>query len=152
MKPFLFDSGVFLAARDRDDPFHQPSRDLIAATVDVGRPRFALDLTLLEVVNVATVRWKSAAEATRLEGLVVAVAERIARVEVDYAIGQVAQLATQESISVYDAAYALCARRHGWELVSTDVRDLVSRGLALDPSAAGAVAGSADEGPDAGEA
>jgi predicted nucleic acid-binding protein len=36
----------------------------------------------------------------------------------------------------YDAAYVAVARCHHWTLVSTDIRDLVSKGLAITPDAA----------------
>jgi pyridoxine 5'-phosphate synthase PdxJ len=39
-------------------------------------------------------------------------------------------------LSAYDAAYVAAARRHDWQLVSTDIRDLVSKGLAVMPDAA----------------
>lgn len=136
MKPLLLDSGVFLAARDQDDRFHVASREVIEGALGGGGSAYALDLTLLEVANVATVRWRSTDEVALLRDLVLTVADRIVRAEIDYAIGDVATLAAAESISVYDAAYAHCARRHGWQLVSTDVRDLVSAGHALDPVAA----------------
>jgi len=45
-------------------------------------------------------------------------------------------LADEHAISVYDAAYVAAARESGRSLVSCDVRDLVSKGLAELPDAA----------------
>lgn len=47
-----------------------------------------------------------------------------------------AALAAEHGITAYDAAYAAAARKCGWPLVSCDIKDLVSRKLAIDPSAA----------------
>jgi hypothetical protein len=44
------DSGVWLAAQDRRDPFHEPAAALLARSSNAA----ALDLTLYEV---ATSRW-----------------------------------------------------------------------------------------------
>jgi len=39
------------------------------------------------------------------------------------------------NVTAYDAAYVAVSRRHGWQLVSLDIRDLVSKGLAVTPDA-----------------
>ena len=41
-----------------------------------------------------------------------------------------------KAFSAHDAAYVASARRQGMTLVSTDIRDLVSKGLAVTPDAA----------------
>jgi hypothetical protein len=45
-------------------------------------------------------------------------------------------LAGRHRISAYDTAYVAVAQRRGWQLVGTDIRDLVSKGLAVTPDAA----------------
>ena len=45
-------------------------------------------------------------------------------------------MVVEHGLSAYDAAYVAAARRNGWQLVSPDVRDLVSKGLAVTPDAA----------------
>jgi len=45
-------------------------------------------------------------------------------------------LAGDHGLSAYDASYVAAALREGWTLVSTDLRDLVSKGLAITPDAA----------------
>lgn len=42
----------------------------------------------------------------------------------------------EHGLTAYDAAYVAAARRNGWQLVSLDVRDLVSKGFAVTPDAA----------------
>lgn len=44
--------------------------------------------------------------------------------------------ASEHGLTAYDAAYVAAARRNGWRLVSLDIRDLVSKGLAITPDAA----------------
>ncbi|MGC8473287.1 MAG: hypothetical protein ACP5PW_02620 [Candidatus Dormibacteria bacterium] len=52
-------------------------------------------------------------------------------------LASAAAIADEWRISVYAAAHVAAARHHGAQLVSCDVRDLVSRGLALLPGGAG---------------
>jgi len=47
-----------------------------------------------------------------------------------------AKLADEHTISVYDAAYVAAADQTGGTLVSCDIRDLVSKGLASSPASA----------------
>lgn len=46
------------------------------------------------------------------------------------------EIAVEYRLTSYDAAYVAVARRYDWTLVSTDIRDLVSKGLAITPDAA----------------
>ena len=46
------------------------------------------------------------------------------------------EVAVDYGLTAYDAAYVAAARRHGWTLVSADIADLVSKGLAVAPDAA----------------
>ncbi len=46
------------------------------------------------------------------------------------------KVVSEHGLSAYDAAYVAAARRNGWQLVSLDVKDLVSRGLAVTPDRA----------------
>ena len=128
----LLDSSVWLAARDAADRFHEASVEII----DGGsRPLGALDLTFYEVGNVAVRRWRSLDEARRLAELIqVATEGRIVRVDGPLAVAA-ASVGQEEGVSVYDAAFVAAARERGWRLVSGDLVDLVSRGLALSPQA-----------------
>lgn len=46
------------------------------------------------------------------------------------------EVAAEHKLTAYDAAYVAAARRFDWTLVSTDMADLVSKGLAVTPDAA----------------
>ena len=46
------------------------------------------------------------------------------------------EVAAEHGLTAYDAAYVAAARRHDWTLVSADIADLVSKGLAVAPDAA----------------
>ena len=58
MPRFLLDSSVWLAAHDGADSAHDACRRLVLAP-ELDRP--ALDLTLHEVANVATAKWRDGA-------------------------------------------------------------------------------------------
>lgn len=64
--PLLLDASVWLAALDRDDPYHVPARQLIERAGDGSAILAGLDLTLYEVANVAVTRWGSPKDAGRL--------------------------------------------------------------------------------------
>jgi predicted nucleic acid-binding protein len=49
---------------------------------------------------------------------------------------EAAEIAAEHGITAYDAVYVAAAGRNEWTLVSTDVADLVSKGLAVTPDAA----------------
>ena len=51
-------------------------------------------------------------------------------------IRRTVEIVAEYGLTAYDAAYVAAARRHGWTLVSTDIADLVSKGLAVAPDAA----------------
>jgi len=82
------------------------------------------------------VRWRAPVEAQILTDLVVmVVADRLVRIDADLTRAAVA-LASEWPLTVYDAAYVACARDRGWQLVSTDMTDLVAPGFALTPEQA----------------
>jgi len=129
----LLDAGVWIAAKDSDEPYASAARPLV---LDTSIPVTALDLTLYEVANVVGSRRQRAAEArdlcqaiaTRCRHDLVVIDAELARRTVD--------VAAEHGLTAYDAAYVAAARRHGWTLVSTDIADLVSKGLAVAPDAA----------------
>ncbi len=131
MSALVLDAGVWLAARDADDRFHAECREIIAGR---SAELTALDLTLYEVANVATVRWRSATEAERLVSLVLkACRGNLLRADVEL-LRAAAGTAAERSITVYDAAYVVSAAERGATLVSTDLADLVNAGLAISPA------------------
>jgi predicted nucleic acid-binding protein len=134
MTPFLLDSGVWIAARNADNPHHGAA----LALLDGDRRCTALDLTLYEVSNVAMRQWRDRERADILARLVSATcADTLVRID-EKVVGEAIDVADEHGISVYDAAYAAVSRLNGWTLVSTDIRDLVSRGLAITPEEAAA--------------
>ncbi len=133
MSTLLLDSSVVLAAIKPGDRHHGSAAALLA---DGSTVLATLDLARYEVTNVAVRAW-SAPEAVapllRILDRVAAdggVVESGARL-----IAHAAELAEEHAISVYDAAYVAAAAEAGCRLVSCDVRDLVSKGLAELPGA-----------------
>lgn len=96
----------------------------------------ALDLTLYEILNVVGRQYRLPEQAQRLvEAILRTCGEDLIRVDAGLG-GEIAEVVAEHGLSAYDAAYVAAARRHGWQLVSLDVRDLVSKGLAVTPDAA----------------
>ena len=129
----LLDSGVWIATRDAKDPWEASSRELA-----FGRRRItgALDLTLYEVANTVGAKWRQETDATELcRSVERRCAQRLVRVDGNL-IRSIVEIAIGYRLTSYDAAYVAVARRHDWTLVSTDIRDLVSKGLAITPDAA----------------
>lgn len=132
-EPLLVDASVWIAASNPEDASHRAASEI---AVNASRPVAALDLTLYEVANVVGVRDGRSSEAVFLLDLIAA---RCARnlVRADAGLLQAAvDYAEEHGLTGYDAAYVTAAERHGWTLVSLDIRDLVSKGLAVTPDAA----------------
>ncbi|MCW2988260.1 MAG: PilT protein domain protein [Solirubrobacterales bacterium] len=129
----LLDASVWIAAKDADDRYFDAARSLV---LDTKLPVTVLDLTFYEVANVVGSRWRRfdlAQEFCRTIDL--RCAGRFVSVDVDLIDVSVA-VATEHGLTAYDAAYVAASRRGGWTLVSTDIADLVSKGLAVAPDAA----------------
>lgn len=130
---FLLDASVWVAAKDERDRFFESARPLV---LDPANPVAALDLTFYEVANGLGARrghHVAAAELCRLIG------ERCPEtvLPIDSVLIESAlDVAAEHGLTAYDAAYVAAARRHGWTLVSADIADLVSKGLAVAPDAA----------------
>jgi predicted nucleic acid-binding protein len=133
----LLDAGVWIAAVDPDDRFHASSRRLVLTTATLQAA--ALDLTLYEVANVIGARKQRYGLAGRVcRSILERCGERVVRVDAKLVEAIVAVVA-EHGLTAYDATYVAVARRYGWTLVSTDIKDLVSRELALTPDEAVAV-------------
>jgi predicted nucleic acid-binding protein len=129
---FLVDASVWVAAGIPANPSHESAAVLAHGGVSVA----ALDLTLYEVVNAVARGYRQPDQAQRI-------ARAILRtcgddlVRVDRELGEeISAVVSEHGLSAYDAAYVAAARRNGWQLVSLDLRDLVSKGLAVTPDAA----------------
>lgn len=126
----MVDASVVLAQADADDPHHVDARRVIEG----ARRVMILDLAYYETANVAIRSWRNPPAARRLSQRVDEIAQDGGLVRVDAAlIERATAIADEHGISVYDAAYVAAARATGAELVSCDVRALVSKGLARLP-------------------
>lgn len=135
MRVLLLDASVWLASLDADDRHHAAARSIVAVAGEGRVTLAALDLTFYEVTNVAVTKWRSPADAERLDALVrltcPATTERVDEALIREAIA----IAAEHGLTVYDAAYVAAARRRAWTLVSGDLSDLVRPGLAVAPDA-----------------
>lgn len=130
---FLIDASVWVLLVDPEDPRHG---DAVALIRDQATSLAALDLTLHEVGNAIGVKRGNVREATNVIRLLLACCrDRVVSADAvlaDSALG----IASEHGLTAYDAAYVAAARRNGWTLVSADIADLVSKGLAVAPDAA----------------
>lgn len=129
---FLVDASVWVAAVT---PWH-PQHEQAGGFLEAGYPMTVLDLTLYEVSNAVAGQYAQPEEARRLvRGL--SRASALPPLQADVALHEDGlDLMAEHGLTAYDAAYVAAARRNGWQLVSLDVRDLVSKGLAVTPDAA----------------
>lgn len=128
----LLDASIWIAAGIPANPSHESA----AALAHGGVPVAALDLTLYEVVNAVARGYRQPDQAQKIARAMLRTCGE-ALIRVDRALGEeIAAVVSAHGLSAYDAAYVAAARRNGWQLVSLDVRDLVSKGLAVAPDAA----------------
>jgi predicted nucleic acid-binding protein len=132
LSTLLLDASVILAAFDRDDALHKPARALLS---DSAVTLATLDLARYEVTNVAIRAWRAPERVSPL----LEVIERISNdggvlLSTNTLLVRAAQLAEEHTLSAYDAAYVAAATQTGGTLVSCDIRDLVSKGLASTPA------------------
>lgn len=129
----LIDASVWVAIADPLDRYHRAAHAIVA---EVEQPLAALDLTLYEVANVMGAK-KGQPQAGRILTRLIAKRCRKDFVAVDSDLIESAlEIAAEHGLTAYDAAYVAAARRYGWTLVSADIADLVSKGLAVAPDAA----------------
>lgn len=130
---FLVDASVWVSLVERESPFREAAVGLIR---EQAPGLSALDLTLYEVANALGVKQGDRKQATRINRLLLkSCRNRVLPVEaelVDHAL----EIAAEHGLTAYDAAHVAASRRFGMSLVSLDIRDLVSKGLALTPDAA----------------
>lgn len=130
---YLLDSSVWVAARSPEERFSEAARELV---LDAQRRTAALDLTLFEVANAIGAKRGDALGAARAcRSIELRCGRDFVRVDAGL-METTADLAVEHGLTAYDAAYVAVARRYDWQLVSTDVEDLVSTGFAITPDAA----------------
>lgn len=116
-----------------EERFHREAQELL---IHSEAHLAALDLTYFEIANVVGVRRKQAEQAELLTEIITArCGDRLVRVDREL-VERALAVAAEHNLTAYDAAYVAAARSNGWQLVSLDMRDLVSRGLAVTPDAA----------------
>ncbi|MBA3421409.1 MAG: PIN domain-containing protein [Thermoleophilaceae bacterium] len=124
---------MLLAREDVADDHHDDACRFLRGSEPVA----TLDLAYYEVTNVAVRAWHDPSAARRLRGAVRALQDDGGLVRGDEALAAAAtELAEGHDLSAYDAAYVAAATAIGARLVSCDVRDLVSSGLAVLPGKA----------------
>lgn len=129
----LIDASVWIAAGTPEERFSLAAAELVD---HAGHLTAALDLTLYEVANaLGAKRGEAAKAAIACRSIEVRCGDRFIRVGGEL-IADTVRVAIDHGLTSYDAAYVAVARRHHWTLVSTDIRDLVSQGLAITPDAA----------------
>jgi predicted nucleic acid-binding protein len=127
---WFLDASVILASEDPDDENYAAAARLLRG----DEPLATLDLAFYEVTNVAVRMWRDRSAAHRLGERVAAIADDGGLIHADTALlVRAAAVADEHGISVYDAAYVAAAGGCSAQLVSCDVRDLVSRRLACLP-------------------
>ena len=129
----LIDAGVWVASVDPSDKYHDAA---LAIVSDFALPVAALDLTLYEVANVMGPKKGQLREGRFLLKLIEKRCKASLVAGGADLLESALELAAEHGLTAYDAAYVAAARRHGWALVSCDVADLVSKGLAVAPDAA----------------
>jgi predicted nucleic acid-binding protein len=129
---FIVDASVWVAAVTPQHPQHAQAAQFLRS----GAPVTVLDLTLYEVANVVAGKYAQPEEARRLVRSLSRGSSR-SPLQADMPLLEEGiDLMAGYGLTAYDAAYVAAARRHGWQLVSLDIRDLVSKGLAVTPDAA----------------
>lgn len=129
----LLDATIWHESMNADSPYLDACRALVS---DTGYEIAALSLTLHEVSNTLGARDERPTEAIDMCHLITARCGQ-AIVEPDPMLMRMAiSISLEHNISAYDASYVAAAHREGWTLVSLDLEDLVSKGLAITPDAA----------------
>ncbi len=130
---FLLDASIWVGAMQPAAAYHEACRALV---VDSNYPVAALDLTMIEVANVVGVRDRRRNDAVDLCRLMTGRCQRLTAASDLTLIPLTLKLAIEHRLRAYDASYVSAAFIEGWTLVSTDIRNLVSKGLAITPDAA----------------
>lgn len=129
----LVDASVWVAIADPQDSYHTAAHAMVA---EVEQPLAALDLTFYEVANVMGPKKGQPREGRFLLKLIERRCQENLIAADSGLIESALEIAGEHELTAYDAAYVAVARRNGWTLVSADIADLVSKGLAVAPDAA----------------
>lgn len=128
---YLVDASVWVSLAERDSPHREAAASLVR-----NGGLAALDLTLYEIGNAVGVKQGDATEAGRIVRLLLRCCrDNLLAIDAEL-LDAALHLAAEHGLTAYDAAYVAGAQRNGWTLVSADIADLVSKGLAVAPDAA----------------
>lgn len=128
---YLVDASVWVSLVERDSPHREAAASLVR-----NGGLAALDLTLYEIGNAVGVKQGDATEAGRIVRLLLRCCrDRLLAIDAEL-LDAALHIAAVHGLTAYDAAYVAAAQRNGWTLVSADIADLVSKGLAVAPDAA----------------
>jgi predicted nucleic acid-binding protein len=130
---FLLDASVWHESKEADS-LHSDACRVLA--VDPDYPVAALTLTLHEVSNSLGARDGRAEEAVDMCRLIAGRCGHAIVAPDPMLMRSAISIAIEYDITAYDASYVAAAHREGWTLVSIDIKDLVSKGLAITPDAA----------------
>jgi predicted nucleic acid-binding protein len=129
----LLDASVWAALVDPRDRHHRAARALVT---EPSLSLAALDLTFYEIANAIGVKMGRVDDAMNIVALIrVRCRDRLAAADTPL-FESALEIAAEHGLTAYDAAYVAAAQRNGWSLVSLDIADLVSKGLAVTPDAA----------------
>jgi predicted nucleic acid-binding protein len=129
----LLDASVWVDSMTPESPFYAVARTLVG---DANRRVGTLALVMHEVTNALGVRRGRPEEAIDVCRLIVGRCGPAIIAPDSMLMRSALSIAAEHGIAAYDASYVAAAHRESWTLVSTDIKDLVSKGLAITPDAA----------------
>src|ERR1700761_1809890 len=129
----MLDASVWLGGKDPQATYVEACRVL---AVDTSHSVGTLELAMYEVANALGARDGRAAEAVDMCRLITGRCGSAIIGPAPMLMRSAISIALEYGITAYGAAYVAAAHREGWTLVSLDVKDLVSKGLAITPDAA----------------
>jgi predicted nucleic acid-binding protein len=130
---FLLDASVWFGAKAPDSAHFESCRGLIG---NLGCRVAALSLTMYEVANSLGARDGKVDEAIDVCRLITGRCGGAILASDPKLIRSALFIAHEHGLTAYDASYVAAARREDWTPVSLDIKDLVSKGLAITPDAA----------------
>lgn len=129
----MLDAGVWHESKDSGSRWVDACRRL---AVDPSYAVGTSALALYEVANSLGARDGRGEEAVDMCRLIVGRCGHAIVTPDPMLMRSTLSIAAEYRLTAYDASYVAAARREGWTLVSTDLKDLVSKGLAITPDGA----------------
>jgi predicted nucleic acid-binding protein len=129
----LLDASVWHESKKGSSRYFDACRTLV---VDTRYQVATLDLAIYEVANTLGARDRRAAEAVDMCRLIAGRCGDAIVAADPMLMRSALAISHEHGLTAYDASYVAAARREGWTLVSLDIKDLVSKGLAITPDAA----------------